>query len=551
MFGVARTQVVRQQDYIHRLEERRENEARVATMHHYRDENKRWKANHMSDVRVEKKRRQQRIGQQQDELQTLENYEREEREKQQREILREQDEQLSSALYDMKTQRQAEETNARRICEESEELKELKEKLRAAKISKVRATQLQERALLDRHELTQDRAMDSMMEQDRQAALEREHGEAQRKFFMNLQSRSVLQNQIAERQTKKKEAYEAFLREKAMVDDIVKGIEDEDRAKLVAHKKKQEELQTNIRAYLQDRAVWRQAEKERAEAELRKIQEYNARQAERHEEMMQKKQAVADQQVEVLRKLGKEIETKRREEEEMRALLDELYMEEAEQKALERLQSDQDKRDRMKQEMFDANEKQKALKLQRAQEMREEEEKFREDMLNKFAADRRLEQMNETRRRREMQNYRAEVERLVQERRNMYEAAVEAEEAERSRLGEQEAYRLAVVERERQRLLREHADDLKDYLPKGVLRDNKDYEVIYGQQPKQDPNAEDVRFITERNKRSIINLGGNPRTLRSKDRTGGNKRDEKNSWWGDGAVVESRAPSAGRRGPPK
>jgi hypothetical protein len=36
-------------------------------------------------------------------------------------------------------------------------LKELKEKLRAAKISKVRATQLEEKELISRQALTQDR----------------------------------------------------------------------------------------------------------------------------------------------------------------------------------------------------------------------------------------------------------------------------------------------------------------------------------------------------------------------------------------------------------
>ena len=176
--------------------------------------------------------------------------------------------------------------------------------------------------------------MDAMMEHDRQSALERVHSDAQRKFFLNLQSRSVLQNQIAERQTKKREAYEAFLREKSVVDEIVAGIEEEDRAKLVANKAQQFELQTNIRQYLRDRAVWREEEKKRTEAELVKVQEYNALQAQRHEEAMVKKKASADAQVEVLRRIGKQIEAKRREEEEMRALLDELYMEEAEQKVI-------------------------------------------------------------------------------------------------------------------------------------------------------------------------------------------------------------------------
>lgn len=500
--------MVRQQDYANRLEQRRVKDQKIDTMNQYQAANKRITANHHSDVRIEAKRWKHRINQQQEEIAAIEKIEREAEEKAHREILREQDEQLSAAIFDMKSQKLAEETNARRICEESEELKELKEKLRAAKISKVRATQLEERELIERQNLTQDRAMDMMMENDRRAAADREADEAQRKYIVGMQSRSVLQNQIAERQTKKKEAYEAFLREKAMVDDIVQGIEEEDKAKMLAQRVKQEELKGNIRAYLEDRESWRQEEKKREEDELKKVQEYNAKQAKRHEEMMVKKKAVADAQVEVLRKLTREIEAKKREEETMRMLLDELYQEEAEQKALKRVQADAAKRERMKQEILEANQAQKELKKQRAIEMQNEEARFREQMLEKFANDKRLEEMNSQRRRREMQGYKAEVERLVEERRLMYQAAVEAEEREMAKRGEQEEYRMAVVERERQRLLREHADDLKDYLPKGVLKDQRDYEVVYGSAPKKDYGSEELNFIRDRNKRSTINLGG-------------------------------------------
>jgi hypothetical protein len=143
---------------------------------------------------------------------------------------------MSAALYDMKSKKVASETNARRICEESEELKELKEKLRAAKISKVRATQLEEKELISRQHLTQDRAMDAMMERDRTQASEREAVEDEKKYAASQQSRTVLLNQIEQRQEKKRDAYDAFLREKSVVDNIVAGIEEEDKQKVVAQR---------------------------------------------------------------------------------------------------------------------------------------------------------------------------------------------------------------------------------------------------------------------------------------------------------------------------
>lgn len=110
------------------------------------------------------------------------------------------------------------------------------------------------------------------------------------------------------------------------------GIEREDRAKQQAMLAKQKELQDNIRMFLMERKAWREVERQKAEEELRKITEYNLIQEERHRRMSAQKQKAADEQDEVLKKLTKEIETKRREEDEMRALLDELYQEEKEQK---------------------------------------------------------------------------------------------------------------------------------------------------------------------------------------------------------------------------
>jgi hypothetical protein len=75
----------------------------------------------------------------------------------------------------------------------------------------------------------------------------------------------------------------------------------------------------------------------------------------RHQELMANKKKIADQQDAVLRKLTHELESKRKEEEEIRELLDELYLEEAEQKSQARVDKDNENRLRMKQEMIGEN----------------------------------------------------------------------------------------------------------------------------------------------------------------------------------------------------
>ena len=101
-------------------------------------------------------------------------------------------------------------------------------------------------------------------------------------------------------------------------------------------------------------------------------------------------------------------------------------------------------------------------------------------MLAKFEDDKRLETMNAMRRKREIANYRAEVERLVEERRAQYEAVRAAEMKQAADKAREELDRKAIVEKERQRLLAEHAANLKEFLPKGVVLNANDYALVHG-----------------------------------------------------------------------
>ena len=82
-------------------------------------------------------------------------------------------------------------------------------------------------------------------------------------------------------------------------------------------------------------------------------------------------------------------------------------------------------------------------------------------MMEKFAADDRLEQMNAQRRRMKQAEHRRAVEQLIEERRKR--AEFERQQALYGReeeIKEEEAHR-ALIEEERQRLLKEHAHKVK------------------------------------------------------------------------------------------
>jgi len=463
---------------------RREADAKQDTLADFHAINARITAVNESESRVESMRRLRRIQQQNAELAMAYTIEQQMAEKEQRRMLAEQDRQLADAMSRMKNEEIAREQEHRRICDESEELSELRARLKAAQLNKARATQLSEKQLIHDIKKEQEAKRDQEMEADRLAALALEQAELERRQLSNMQSRSVLQGQMAEKERAKQRAYEQFLKEKAVIDSIVASIEADDQAKLQAQLEKQRELQQNIRTYLEERATWRAEEKKRAEYELKKIQEYQQLQEQRHAELMAARQQKVDRQDKVLERLTAEIEARRREEEEMQRLLYELYQEEAESRALEEIKAREEKINFMRREMIQANEQQKAFKAARRAALQAEEEEFRSKMLEKFERDAAMEKANVERRKKEMEEYRNEVEHILQERRRQYEQQVEQELAERERQQKEREYKLAIVEAERQRLLDEYAKDLKEYLPKGVFRTPQDYEKVFEKKPQ-------------------------------------------------------------------
>merc|ERR1711959_562697 len=125
-----------------------------------------------------------------------------------------------------------------------------------------------------------------------------------------------------------------------------------------------------------------------------------------------------------------------------------------------------------------AYEHQMHLKEEKKRMDREEEEHFREQLMAKFAEDDRVSQLNDAKRRMKIQKHKREVERLIKEKQAMYELDRQQEIEENQKGREEEARRHTIVELERQRLLREHAGDLQDFFPKGVLEHESDRHLL-------------------------------------------------------------------------
>jgi len=404
---------------------------------------------------------------------------------QQREsVLREQDERLAAELARRKTQAVREAKNVQRICEQSEELRELEEKLKAAYMNKEREAQIKESAHLIAKQAEAEAVMAKEMEQDRQKGLQ---AEAYREYLREQDGRAMrvaLDAQMEEKEAQKAEAYQQFLKEKDMVDRVVMEIMEEDRAENEARHKKEREVKDYIESFIKEQEDYKEKKRLEIEEENAKIRAYAEQVMAREQALRLAKEKDQNAKDAMLEKMSADMAARQKELDEMEALRNELVIQETEEKIL---QKEKEKMARAVQQRMDialANEYQRQLKAIKREEEKQEEEHFRKAMLEKFAEDDRLDQMNAQKRRMKQLEHRKEIERLLELRRDKYEQERAAELQEQLNAERVEQIRQQIIEEERKRMLAAHAKNLGlEHLPKGVLSTEADMELFAA--PKQ------------------------------------------------------------------
>lgn len=273
-------------------DKRRQAEYAQADLMKYHKQNDIIRGANISNDRIDIVRRTKRFQQQNAELQRAFEIEKQQKEAEERELLRQQDEQLAKAMADMKSQEYTAMMDARRICAQSEELKHLKALLASARLHKEQNTQMAEAAMLKVQNRVDNREELRRMEEDRQRQEQEEQQAYVRSLEQKDEARRQLQKQMQEKDDVKRLQEVETQKERAQVDAIVEQLRAVDRQKAEDQKRKVAEAQKDIQAYLQQRHAWRLQEAERAQEELRQIQQYQALQEARYQELANKKQAV-------------------------------------------------------------------------------------------------------------------------------------------------------------------------------------------------------------------------------------------------------------------
>lgn len=123
----------------------------------------------------------------------------EKQENRQREMVRkEMERRMAQEIHKQKTEQDKRERELQRICETSEELKDLERQLKIAYINKERAAQHQEALLLKTLENDREQAIEEKMEYDRQEDIRRQVERENERRKRLIAQKAVLQKQMLE-----------------------------------------------------------------------------------------------------------------------------------------------------------------------------------------------------------------------------------------------------------------------------------------------------------------------------------------------------------------
>ncbi|NWI54368.1 MNS1 protein, partial [Calyptomena viridis] len=389
-----------------------------------------------------------------------------EEKRKQRALQLEREQKLAAELARRDLEKIKDEKIRQQVRANSLELRELERKLKYAYMNKERDAQIAEKKAFYDEKMKWEDEMAQEMKEECDRLMQEEISAELRRDQEKIIYHQELDKQVEEQEVKKQKAYEEFLRDKIMIDEIVRKIYEEDQMEKQRKLDKIRQTQMYIEEFIKEQAIWRKRKKEEMEEENRKIMEFASMQQQRKDDRMAKVRDTEEKKQRVQNMIAENLEREQQKRKEQEQIRLELCLEEQEEMERKKEMAEIEKRLRQRLELRQSYEEQLAWKAAAQEAVREEEEAFRQEMLARLAEEDRVEQLNaQTRRVKQLEHKRA-VENIIEDRRKQLiadkERELEERELERRR---QESIR-AIVEEERQKLLKEHAWKLLGYLPR-------------------------------------------------------------------------------------
>lgn len=210
-----------------------------------------------NDERVEHKRFLRLLQDEQFELDMEEAIQKAEENKRLQEHQLEQEEKLAVELAKLKHEKLKDEKMRQQVRENSIELRELEKKLRAAYMNKERAAQIAEKDAIKYEQMRRDAEIAKTMMEEHERVIKEENTLEDKRNKEKAQYYLDLEKQLEEQEKRKQEAYEQLLKEKLMIDEIVRKIYEEDQLERQQKLEKMNATRKYIEEFQKEQALWR------------------------------------------------------------------------------------------------------------------------------------------------------------------------------------------------------------------------------------------------------------------------------------------------------
>ena len=376
-----------------------------------------------------------------------------------------------------------------KLLNENSEIKEIKDSIEQAKLNQFRAHQIHENQIRRVQNLMKDTEADEQvlkkLEYEKRKAAEEE----ERKKQDRIRAKHLIQQQMKDKEFLKEEAKKEYEKDKIDVNNMINKLKEEDLAALAEAERKKNIQKLYMETAYAEKDARKERQKEEDRLQKERERKYHEDVQKREDELKNKKAEIQFEKDKIFEQLCQQEAQRQAERDYWENVRNELYVEQENHKAKLKELEEKEKRQKQKEDLLASAIEQMKYKEKRKKEEQEMEAEFKRRLMQQYAEDEKLEQYNMRRRKQRELDLKQEVEKQWQIKLEQYQKQKDQELAELEKAKKKEEEERYLIEKEKERLIKENEYLLKSYYPTGYKRAINSMKPINSppvEKPKQD-----------------------------------------------------------------
>ena len=356
------------------------------------------------------------------------------------------------------------------IINDSPEIKEVRDAIEHAKLNQILARQMNQNMLLRKQKLIKEAEEEELVLQEIQNEKKRKKEEEEKKKVEFLKNREINLQQIRDKKLLQEQAEKEYERDKQLVDDMIRKMKEEELAAMKEEQRKKDINKLFMQNAFKERDLLKKKEAEYDKLQDEDIKKYNEQVALREKNLAKKKNDLQQQKDKIFNKLCDEEAKRKAEQDYWDNIRADLHVEQDLIKVKQKQKEEEDKRNKMREDVINSALEQMKYKAMKKKEEEEMDEKFRQKLLEKYAQDEKLEKEKQEKQKQQLIDIQNEIQKQRELKYLQYQKQKEKELYEINKSKEEEDARKYIIEQEKLRLLKENEELLKKYYPSGYYK---------------------------------------------------------------------------------